>query len=97
MPEVGKTFITPKGTVAAPVLNQNEVELGILSNSALNTRSGSDIEDGTDGANDIMHLARLGDIAQIERLLESGAFDASYADSECITALHVRLWRHRPA
>ncbi len=38
---------------------------------------------------DIMQLARLGDIQGIEKLYESGKFDASYCDVEGITPLHV--------
>ena len=38
---------------------------------------------------DIMQLARLGDIQGIERLYESGKFDAKYCDAEGITPLHV--------
>ena len=38
---------------------------------------------------DIMQLARLGDIPAIEKLYESGKFDASYCDAEGITPLHV--------
>lgn len=38
---------------------------------------------------DIMHMARTGDIAGIQKLLDSGKYDASYADGENITPLHV--------
>ena len=38
---------------------------------------------------DIMQLARLGDIQGIEKLYETGKFDATYADEEGITPLHV--------
>ena len=38
---------------------------------------------------DIMQLARLGDIQGIEKLYDSGKFDASYCDAEGITPLHV--------
>ena len=38
---------------------------------------------------DIMQLARLGDIQAIEKLYESGKFDAAYCDGEGITPLHV--------
>jgi palmitoyltransferase len=39
---------------------------------------------------DIMQLARVGDIAAMEKLFESGEFDATYTDDEGITPLHVR-------
>ena len=38
---------------------------------------------------DIMQLARLGEIAAIQKLFDSGKFDASYADEQGITPLHV--------
>jgi len=38
---------------------------------------------------DIMQLARLGDIPGIERLYKTGKFDAQYCDAEGITPLHV--------
>jgi palmitoyltransferase ZDHHC13/17 len=38
---------------------------------------------------DIMQLARLGDIQGIEHLFDSGKFDATYCDEEGITPLHV--------
>lgn len=38
--------------------------------------------------NDIMQLARIGDIVAMEKLLESGDYDATYSDDEGITPLH---------
>ena len=38
---------------------------------------------------DIMQLARLGDVQAIEKLYESGKYDAAYCDGEGITPLHV--------
>lgn len=38
---------------------------------------------------DIMQFARLGDVSAMEKLFESGDFDATYADDEGITPLHV--------
>lgn len=38
---------------------------------------------------DIMQLARLGDIQAMERLFETGGYDATYHDDEGITPLHV--------
>jgi hypothetical protein len=38
---------------------------------------------------DIMQLARIGDIPGMEKLFESGQSDATYADDEGITPLHV--------
>lgn len=39
---------------------------------------------------DIMQLARVGDVAGMEKLFESGEYDATYVDDEGITPLHVR-------
>jgi ankyrin repeat protein len=39
--------------------------------------------------NDIMQLARMGDIQGIEKLYDSGKYDALYCDAEGITPLHV--------
>lgn len=38
---------------------------------------------------DIMQLARIGDVPAMEKLFESGDYDATYADVEGITPLHV--------
>lgn len=39
---------------------------------------------------DVMQLARLGEIGPIQRLFEDGRFDAKFSDGEGITPLHVR-------
>ena len=38
---------------------------------------------------DIMQLARLGEVAAIQALFDSGKFDSSYKDEQGITPLHV--------
>jgi len=69
-----------KATVVAPKLSDEEhVELADM------LPSGPDIKPDED----IMQLARVGDIQGIERLYDSGKFDASYSDGEGITPLHV--------
>ena len=40
---------------------------------------------------DIMQLARLGEIGAIQKLFDSGKFDATYTDDLGITPLHVRI------
>lgn len=40
---------------------------------------------------DIMQLARLGEIGAIQKLFDGGKFDATYKDEQGITPLHVRL------
>ncbi|KAI9713631.1 MAG: hypothetical protein M1812_006603 [Candelaria pacifica] len=39
---------------------------------------------------DIMQLARLGEVGALQKLFETGKFDAKYQDGEGITPLHVR-------
>ena len=68
-----------KGAAAAPKVDNSEVELGSLQG------------DAAAGQNDIMHLARIGDVAAMEKLFEAGEFDATFSDDEGITPLHVRL------
>ena len=65
-----------KAAVAAPKLN-SEMEMGSLP------------ADEQDPPDDIMHLARIGDVAAMEKLFESGDYDATYSDDEGITPLHV--------
>jgi len=69
-----------KATAVAPKLSDdNHVELSEI------LPSGPAVSPDED----IMQLARLGDIPAIEKLYESGRFDASYCDAEGITPLHV--------
>ncbi|KAM7183213.1 putative palmitoyltransferase [Naviculisporaceae sp. PSN 640] len=62
-----------KSGTATPKLN-NEMELGNLPGDA--------------AQNDIMQMARIGDIAGMEKLFESADYDATYTDEEGITPLH---------
>lgn len=48
-----------------------------------NTRSPLPVEE------DIMQLARLGEIGAIQKLFDKGKFDARYKDEQGITPLHV--------
>lgn len=66
-----------KAAAAAPTLN-SDVEMGSLAAA------------GGGPASDIMQLARVGDVAAMEKLFESGEYDATFADDEGITPLHVR-------
>jgi hypothetical protein len=63
-----------KSQTATPKLN-NEMEMGTLPGDA--------------AQNDIMQMARIGDIGGMEKLFEAGEFDATYTDEEGITPLHV--------
>lgn len=70
-----------KGARAEPQVN-SDVEMGSVGK-----------DQGADGAPslDIMQVARIGDIAAMEKILESKELDATYCDEEGITALHVCL------
>ncbi|KAJ8111680.1 hypothetical protein OPT61_g5780 [Boeremia exigua] len=39
---------------------------------------------------DLMQLARLGEIGAIQKLFDTGRFDATFTDEQGITPLHVR-------
>lgn len=65
-----------KSAAAVPKLN-SEMEMGSLP------------ADESAPENDIMQLARIGDIPGMEKLFESGEYDATYTDGEGITPLHV--------
>jgi len=77
--------LSSKASAAAPKLN-SEMEMGSLPADAANPPAAPD--------SDIMQVARVGDIAAMEKLFESGEFDATYADEEGITPLHVRAPRN---
>ena len=69
-----------KASVVAPKLSDdNHVELEEIIHQAQDFSP----ED------DIMQLARMGDVQGIEKLYESGKYDAQYCDAEGITPLHV--------
>lgn len=69
-----------KGAVAPPKLTPNaEMELGNMSL----------VEDKLPLHEDIMQLARLGEISPIKLLFNEGKFGAKFRDEEGITPLHV--------
>lgn len=43
---------------------------------------------------DLMQLSRLGEIASIQKLFDSGKYDATYVDEQGITPLHVGYYKH---
>ena len=71
-----------KATAAAPKLSDessNHVELKNLPANGV----------ATNPEEDIMQLSRLGDIAGIQKLYDSGTFEPTYCDHEGISPLHV--------
>lgn len=75
-----------KATAAPPTLTQQDdaVELKNMESGAETVKTPLPIEQ------DIMQLARLGEIGAMQKLFESKQFDAKYQDEEGITPLHVR-------
>ena len=74
----GPTGPSGKASAVAPKLSDDH-ELKDMLPTGLETRP----ED------DIMQLARLGDIQGIENLYDSGKYEPTYCDGERITPLHV--------
>lgn len=68
-----------KSTKAEPQVN-SAMEMGSVSNGTTH---------GAQPEMDIMQIARIGDVAAMEKLFESEKYDATYCDDEGITALHV--------
>jgi palmitoyltransferase ZDHHC13/17 len=77
------TSTTPTPNGAAKAGEQANVELKDISAA----QKSLPIEE------DIMQLARLGEIAAIQKLFDSGKFDATYKDEQGITPLHVSTLR----
>ena len=71
-----------KATAAAPKLSDDDnVELASMHKK----------DQEAPPEDDIMQLARLGDVQRMEKLFQDGKFDATYCDHEGITPLHVCL------
>ena len=83
---------TSKSTVVDPQVS-SDLEMGSLPNGSGNGNGGGpgNGKSGGDGEveTDIMQIARIGDIPAMEALFETKEYDATYADDEGITALHV--------
>ncbi|OJD13323.1 hypothetical protein AJ78_06214 [Emergomyces pasteurianus Ep9510] len=79
------SLTTGKGTAAPPKLltRENELEL-----KDIKPDDGNSKQPPLPIAEDIMQLSRLGEIGAIQKLFESGKFDARYTDEEGITPLH---------
>lgn len=83
--------LASKSAAAAPKLN-NAMEMGTWTAADGQGQPGSNAAPAApvNPQPDIMQLARVGDIVGMEKLFESGEFDATYSDDEGITPLHVR-------
>ena len=72
---------TPSPANGAPVGRDGQVELKEMAPG----RPALPVEE------DIMQLARLGEVGAMQKLFETGKYDANYKDEQGITPLHVRL------
>ena len=72
--------LSGKSNAATPKLN-SEVEMGSLPG------------DSQGPNDDVMQVARIGDVPAMEKLFESGEYDATYSDDEGITPLHASAER----
>ncbi|KAG5297717.1 palmitoyltransferase akr1 [Histoplasma ohiense] len=81
------SLTTGKAAAAPPKLSTRENELELKDIKPEDGNSGNP-KPSLPVEEDIMQLARLGEIAAIQKLFESGKFNARYADEEGITPLH---------
>lgn len=70
--------LSNKASAVAPKLSSEAMEMGSIPGA-----------DAPSPDEDIMQLARVGNIPAMEKLLEKGEYDATYTDEEGITPLHV--------
>jgi palmitoyltransferase ZDHHC13/17 len=68
---------------ASPRTTAHGVELNDVHNGPVDTPAVALEED-------IMQCARLGEVALLQKMFDSGKFNAQYKDKEGITPLHVR-------
>jgi palmitoyltransferase ZDHHC13/17 len=78
---VSPIMLNGKASAAAPKLSDNDdnVEMKNMLSSGSETQLDEDI----------MQLARLGNIPAIQKLFDAGRFHPTYCDTEGITPLHV--------
>ena len=76
-----------KGNIATPIVSED-------GNMESKSMGGSSSQDKLPLHEDIMQLARLGEIGPIQNLFEEGKYTANYEDEEGITSLHVGDVQH---
>jgi palmitoyltransferase len=77
-----------KATVAPAQLTNDGVEMKNIASGSEELRPPLPLEQ------DIMQLARLGEVGAMQKLFEMKTYNAKYKDAEGITPLHVRSCRH---
>lgn len=76
-------MLNGKGSSVAPQLSVDDGNLEMKNIAAA--------EPALDASQDIMQLARLGDIPSVQKLYDAGVFTPLHCDDEGITPLHVCL------
>jgi palmitoyltransferase len=80
---ISPIMLDGKGPVAAPKLTDDGQHVEMK--NVLSSEPGAPLDE------DIMQLARLGNIPAIQALFDAGKFHPIYCDAEGITPLHVDL------
>ena len=78
---ISTIMLNGKASVAAPKLTDDERNVEMT--NMLSSGPGAQLDE------DIMQLARLGNIPAIQALFDAGKFHPTYCDAEGITPLHV--------
>ena len=93
---------TPRAASADPAQSSSNVNSGTqaLAASPRPTAENVELSNVQNGSanlpaialeEDIMQCARLGEVGLIQKMFDSGKFNAQYKDAEGITPLHVRF------
>jgi hypothetical protein len=83
---ISPIMLNGKASAAAPKLSDDEGNVEM--ENMLSGRPGAELDE------DIMQLARLGNIPAIQKLFDAEKFHPTYCDGEGITPLHVCLPEH---
>lgn len=79
----------PSGASSFPSIANEKASVAPPKVSSAESNSRGQLEDKLPLHEDIMQLARLGDVAAIQKLIDDGKFSAGYTDDEGISPLHV--------
>lgn len=79
----------PSGANSFPSGSNGKTTVAPPKVSSAEATSREQLEDKLPLHEDIMQLARLGEVGPIQKLIEDGKFSAGYTDDEGISPLHV--------
>lgn len=79
----------PSGATNLPSVANGKASAAPPKVSDAEANSRGQLEDKLPLHEDIMQLARLGEVGTIQKLIEDGKFSARYTDDEGISPLHV--------